>query len=74
MKYVVGYSLGVMSAAVGISIGLYFAWAGFSSEPHSGAGVGFFWGSMGCLVGGFFAVGALVAPLARRHSRRPPVR
>lgn len=60
MKYVVGYTLGLTFAALGIFLGVYFAWRGFSSEPYSGSELGFFWGSMGLLLGCSCAViGAL---------------
>jgi hypothetical protein len=71
MKYKVGHTLGLTFAALGVLLGVYFAWRGFSSEPHSGFELGSFWFYMGCFLGCSCAViGALTGLCSKSHSHR----
>ncbi len=71
MKCAMGCTLGLTFAALGIFLGIYFAWKGFSSEPYSGVELGSFWGYAGCFLGCSCAViGALTGLWLRSHSHR----
>ncbi|WP_329742130.1 hypothetical protein [Dyella sp. A6] len=55
MKQKAGLLLGLVFGVAGTTLGLYFAWVGFSSTPYGGRELGFFCGAMGVLVGGIWA-------------------
>ncbi|ULU25743.1 hypothetical protein DYST_02679 [Dyella terrae] len=71
MKYVLGYIFGLTFAALGIFLGVYFAWKGLSSEPYSAVELGSFWGYTGCFLGCSCAViGALTGLWRKSASHR----
>ena len=62
-----GFVFGFIFALVGITVGLYSAWLGFSSSPYDSQQLGIFLSATGAIIG---CTGAGIGVTQRTWSRR----